>query len=309
MGTIIEAVGVAERTRGLRRASSVELAARAALQAIEAAGCDPSEIGLLINVGVYRDENICEPAIAPFIQRRIGVNPSFSPGAPTAFSFDLRNGVCGLLTGIQVLDGFLSSGVAKRGLLVASDIDPTPRVSEGVEFGPVGGAILLRASPGANGFTGFHSETTGKHSNLFDGHVAWVGEGRSRLALRLGSNHATRIRQSEDFVAQCVECAARAIEGFLAARDLSLDDVDLIVPSASPADFAEALAARIDAHGRTVLTPPSNVGLPHTAGPALALAAAMGGERYREARNVLLVAAGAGITASVALYSKQRDVG
>jgi 3-oxoacyl-[acyl-carrier-protein] synthase-3 len=73
MGAVIESVGVAG-ARGLRRASSVELAARAARRAIEAAGCEASEIGLLVSVGVYRDQNICEPAIAPFVQRRIGLN-------------------------------------------------------------------------------------------------------------------------------------------------------------------------------------------------------------------------------------------
>ena len=305
MGTIIESVGVAEARRGLRHPSSVELATRAARDAIEAAGCEAGEIGLLINAGVYRDENICEPAIAPFIQRGIGANPALVPGGPTTFSFDVQNGVCGMLTAIQVLDGFLSSGVAKRAMVVASDIDPTPGVSQGIDFAPSGGAILLRSVDGPEGFTAFHSETVGKHSNLFEGHVEWIGEGRSGLSLHLGRNHAARIRQGENYVAQCADCAARAIGRFLETRGLTLADVDLVVPSISPAGFPEALAEGIDAQDCTMPAPQGGMGIPHSAGPALALASAMAGERYRKARSVLLVAAGAGITVALALYGKR----
>ena len=59
-------------------------------------------MGVLVHTGVYRDENICEPAMAPFIQRRVGANPALPPlGAPGTFSFDLVNGGCGFLSAVD----------------------------------------------------------------------------------------------------------------------------------------------------------------------------------------------------------------
>jgi len=60
-------------------AGSRALAVSAARRALEAAGRGPEEIEMLVNAGVYRDENIIEQAMGPFIQRGLGANLSFPP--------------------------------------------------------------------------------------------------------------------------------------------------------------------------------------------------------------------------------------
>ena len=45
----------------------------AAKQAIEQAKVSIEDIGLFINCGLYRDDNICEPAIAALIQKELGL--------------------------------------------------------------------------------------------------------------------------------------------------------------------------------------------------------------------------------------------
>ena len=118
----------------------------------------PDELDLLINAGVYHDKLMNEPALASLIQEDIEANPDRDPeAAHGTFSFDISNGACGLLTGIHLVDGLLASGTVHLGMVVASDTDPEPGVSEGFMFPPVGGAVLLSADDSRMGFTAFRS--------------------------------------------------------------------------------------------------------------------------------------------------------
>ena len=172
------------RARQLRRwppppspgAGSRALAVRAAKGALGAAGRAADEVEILVNAGVYRDENIIEPAMGPFIQRGIGANSTFPPlNGTRTFSFDLANGAGGPLTAIRVIDGFMRSGAVRSGLVVASDADPDPSRSENYPFAATGGAILLRASASGEGFAWFHARTWSEHFPLYDARLCGTG--------------------------------------------------------------------------------------------------------------------------------------
>ena len=97
-------------------------------------------------------------------------------------SFDVYNGACGLLTGIQLVDGMLASGTAKLGMVVASDIDPEPDVSRGFSFPAVGGAVLLSADDSRAGFTAFQSATFPEYAELFQSYASWREDAARGLA-------------------------------------------------------------------------------------------------------------------------------
>lgn len=74
MGTVIDRVDVAHS--GWRnRHSALHLAVAAAKDCLQGAGCDPDELDLVVNAGIYRDRNLGEPALAALIQDDIGANP------------------------------------------------------------------------------------------------------------------------------------------------------------------------------------------------------------------------------------------
>jgi 3-oxoacyl-[acyl-carrier-protein] synthase-3 len=80
MGTIIEATATAvaqERSMAPGALESVDAAARSCL---DRAGRTAGELDLLINVGVYHDKILSEPAFASLIQEDIGANLSQPPG-------------------------------------------------------------------------------------------------------------------------------------------------------------------------------------------------------------------------------------
>ena len=124
MGTVIEQVCLTDggwRTRH----SALRLAVKAAKHCLDEAGRNADDVDLLINAGIYRDRNLAEPALAALIQEDIGANPEDPhEQAHGTFSFDVSNGSCGVLTALQIVDGFLKSRAIDLALVVASDADP-----------------------------------------------------------------------------------------------------------------------------------------------------------------------------------------
>src|ERR1700722_4978894 len=222
MGTIIEASATA--TAGAHRRSltpgALELADAAARTCLEGAGRTAEELGVLINAGVFHDMILSEPAFASLIQEDIGANLGHPSGAGRGtFSFDVYNGACGLLTGIHVVDGMLASGTAELGMVVASDMDPEPGVSEGFTFPGVGGAVLLSADDSRAGFTAFQFATFPEFAELFQSYVDWQEAPRGGLAGH-GRNILT-VEIAESYTARALECAestARELAGAAGAR-------------------------------------------------------------------------------------------
>jgi hypothetical protein len=149
MGAKILAVDTARP--GLMRQGSVDLMAKAAGSCMKRAAVDPKQLGLLINVGVYRDRHLVEPAMSSFVQRRMGARGEWNEEGG-AFSFDLTNGACGPLTGLMVADGFIRSGRTSHALVVSGDAEPWPGLSRGYDIAPSAAAVLLVPGGPEEGF-------------------------------------------------------------------------------------------------------------------------------------------------------------
>jgi 3-oxoacyl-[acyl-carrier-protein] synthase-3 len=293
MGTIIEATATATAEQ---RPGALKLADGAARSCLERANRDADEVDLLINAGVYEDKSISEPAIASLIQEDIGANPEQQNGVGQGtFSFDVRNGACGLLTGIHLVDGMLASGTVELGMVVASDMDPEPGVSEGFVFPAVGGAILLSADDSRPGFSSFEFETFPEYADLFQSYMDWQ-EDAPGGEIDHGGNVLT-VEIAESYAARAVDCAESTARELSAANGFDLGELDLLVATASVAGFADGLAKRLGVPADRLASPSDDLTGAHTAAPAVAL------ESVRlEGRTALFVSAGAGITVVAALY-------
>ncbi len=309
---------------------AIKLADEAAHSCLERAGRTAADLDFLINVGVYRDSNIAEPAVASLIQEDIGANPD-PPlrGGHGTFSFDVANGACGVLTGIHILDGFLMSGAIDLGIVVAADADPergrnwdfpfglvgstgvVPRSRSHARFpfAAAGGAVLLsRSEQQDKGFSRFAFATFSEFTHLLESEVTWEEKGRVRRALaahipglRSGRN-VLRIHEGEGYGARCAECAVTFTRMFWQGAGLSASDIDLLVPSPTPASFPSDVSQALGVPADRVARVDESFERVHTAGPVAALESAMRSGHFAEARNVLFVTAGAGITVALALY-------
>ncbi len=296
MGTIIEATATATAHRRPFAPGALKLADAAARLCLEHADRTAEELDLLINAGVYHDKILQEPAFASMIQEDIGANPDQHTGAGHGtFSFDISNGACGLLTGIHLIDGLLASGTVELGMVVASDMDPEPGISEGFGFPAVGGAVLLSSDDSRAGFTAFQFATFPEFADLFQSHVDW--EDKARRGLHHGRNILT-VEIAQSYASRALECAESTARELAAAQALDLGEVDLLVATASVPGFADGLARRLGVSAERVASPSDGFASAHTAAPAVALESV----RLAAARTALFVSAGAGITVAVALY-------
>jgi 3-oxoacyl-[acyl-carrier-protein] synthase III len=287
MGTIIDGLHVTRGTWRSRR-SALRLAVTAAKGCLMNAGMAPSDLDLLINAGIYRDRNLGEPALAAIIQDDIGANPEDPHSdAHGTFSFDIANGACGVLTALQIADGFLRSHTISRALVVASDADPGRGTSERFPFSPVGAALSCKWSDENDGL----------------GQVFWASrpdDGESSRATIAFDEFRNVLRFNEsaamdiELAAAGAQAARRCVEE--AALDVS--DVPVIIAAPPHRRYRAELAARLGVPvDRIAVATDERM---HTASLVAALEREI--ETLPAGTPVLLVAAGAGIVAGAALY-------
>jgi len=290
MGTVIDRVDIAH-PRWRDRHSALHLAVSAAKECLQRAGCDPNELDLVVNAGIYRDRNLGEPALAALIQDDIGANPEDPhDDAHGTFSFDIANGACGVLTALQIVDGFLRTHSIQRALVVASDADPGHGMSEHFPFSAAGAALLC----------GWTDDSYGL------GRVSWVNaydaEGDAEIfSATVGfadARNVLRFSQSAAMDERFAAAAAEAAHECLDVQSVPLSDIDIIVAAPARPGYRTAFANRLG-------VPVDKISVAddqrmHTA--ALAAAFERQADRLPVGARVLLVAAGAGITAGAALY-------
>ncbi|BDB41863.1 MULTISPECIES: 3-oxoacyl-[acyl-carrier-protein] synthase III C-terminal domain-containing protein [Mycobacterium] len=292
MGTVIDRVDIARpRLRG--RHSSLHLAVAAANKCLHHARCDPSELDLVVNAGIYRDRNLGEPALAALIQDDIGANPEDPhAGAHGTFSFDIANGSCGVLTALQIVDGFLRSRAIRRALVVAGDADPGHGMSEHFPFSPTGAALLCGWRDDGYGLGPVSWVNATENPEQAESLVATVGFADGRNVLRFGQSPA----MDENFAA----AAAQAVRDCLAAESLRLAELDRIVAAPARDGFHSALAEHLGVPSEMIAVAGDQ--RVHTAALAAAYDELL--PHLRAGARVLFVAAGAGVTAGAALYRR-----
>ena len=287
MGTIIDRLSVT-RGRWRSRHSALQLAVAAAKSCLDQAGCRPDDIDLLVNAGLYRDRNLGEPALAALIQDDIGAHAE-DPHRDEhgTFSFDIANGTCGVLTALQIVDGFLRSRVIRRALVVASDADPGHRLSERFPLAAAGGAALCRWTEDLYGLGPVHWVNHLDEGDVFE---ATVGRNGVRNILRFSQSESIDERYSEAGCEAAAECLRQA--------GLTTSEVDRIVVAPAHPQFCEALARRLGlSESRITAADDERM---HTA----ALLAGLESAHLRSVdTHTLLVAVGAGVTAGAALYT------
>ena len=287
MGTVIDRLEVTKAGwRG--RHSALHLAVTAAKNLLENAGRDADDIDLLVNAGIYRDKNLGEPALAALIQEDIGANPEDPhENAHGTFSFDIANGTCGILTGLQIADGFLRSHSIDCAVITASDADPGHGMSEQFPFSPAGAALLCNWTDDDYGL----------------GPVSWVNDpdGGENFRATVGtedSRNVLRFGESPMLDEALAATAAQAANNCLERSSATLSDVDVIVAAPARRRYRAALAAALGVPADKVVVADDE--RTHTAALAAALQSTL--NHLPIGARILFVAAGAGITAGAALY-------
>ncbi|MFF7633563.1 hypothetical protein ACFZB9_10485 [Kitasatospora sp. NPDC008050] len=304
MTTVIKAATTATAPAD-EAASAVLLAGRAAQDCLTEAQLSPDTVGVLINVGVYRENNTFEPAIAALVQKEAGMNLDYLahrvPGA-AAFSFDLMNGACGVLNAIQVAQALLSTGSTERVLVTAADVHPGGRAALDPDYpyADLGAALLLERSAQSEGGFGRVELAGSDQPSAVAGYLPTAGMGST------GRGRIT-VRRDEGFADQLLDLAAGTATDYASAEGIDLRHT-LVVSSRPTPDFGARLAERLGLPTAQVLAPEvpqGTTGLPHTAAPILGYLQAVEQGLPAGVDQFLFLAAGSGPSVACVSYRPQ----
>lgn len=137
---IVSRTGIKERRIAHPGETTSDMAAAAALRALDQAGVGAKEIELII-VGTVTGDTPT-PSCAAFVQAKIG--------AVNAFAFDVSAACAGSLYGLSIADQFIKTGTVRRALVIGAEtlsrvVNWTNR-DTCVLFGDGAGAIVLGPS-------------------------------------------------------------------------------------------------------------------------------------------------------------------
>ncbi len=273
--------------------SYLELSARAARACVERAEVYIDEIGMLVNAGVLRDDNLGEPAVAALIQKRLGLGLEYLPGRIPTLSFDMADGAMGLLHALSVVECFLVTGEVEYALLVAGEAHPsTERAVPDFPYATSAAAFLLGTSPAAGGFGRLHTcDPVGPIEPYIWLDLDAAGaNGRSTVAVRPGV---------DALGAACTTVRAAMLEHGLEPADFGSGRAVLLAPGPGP-DFPDRVANSLGLVTDAVVGVDPEVGDPHSAAPIHAYLNAQRRGRLESAHTVLFLAASAGSAACIA---------
>jgi len=278
--------------------SSVQHAVVAGRSCIERAGITPKDIDLLINVGVYRDDNMLEPAMAALIQKGIGIKGDYVKGQleTAAFSVDLLNGACGLLNALQVADSMLKTKQYKYALIVSGDAHPSNKANADFPYSCVGAAMLLEYSDNDQvGFSNFSFNTSATSEHSVESYIDFTSNdqpARERLTVSV----------PETYEKELFEFTRTSLGDYL--NSLTIDRSNLKLVSSQVHDgFGRQLADSLGLKNDQIIDAYKDFGDAHTS--ALSLVYHIGSEKqlYNRGDKLLFAAAGAGLSTAFAIYS------
>jgi len=232
----IEGVGTAPDRQSVPR-RAVDLAAQAAAACLDHSGVDRADLGVILYAGVYRDDFICEPALAAFVAGELGINDDVeSPDGPKTLAFDVLNGAVGFLNACQVGVQMIGAGRAKHAMVVAAEVENNGPDSGHPLYGvnETGSAVIL-------GWTG---DTAGFGRFVFHHHPEYGGALETYFQNRDGQSWL-EIERDPNLASHYLDSIPAAVEELLKLEELDPAEIVAVFPPyVSVADRTE-LAARL----------------------------------------------------------------
>jgi len=294
---IMSRTGIKERRIAAEGEATSDLATKAALRAMEAAGVTAEEIDLII-VGTISPDTFF-PSTACHVQRNLG--------AVKAVAFDVSAACAGFLYAMQIARQFINGGTRKTALIIGADklsgmVNWQDR-NTCVLFGDGAGAAILTAKdPGDGDPSGVLSSVMASDGRLTD--ILSVPGGGSAIPItpdnadqRLNTIHM----QGREVFKAAVKYTLEACEQVIARAGLKADDIALIIPHQANVRIVDAIRERLGLPPERAFLNLHKYGNTSGAAVAIALDEAVRSGVVKKGDNILLVAFGAGFAWSASV--------
>ncbi len=280
--------GIKERRIAAKNEFTSDMAARAALRALERAGVTAQQIDLIIVATVTPDMPF--PCTACLVQQKMG--------ASRAAAFDIEAACSGFIYGLEIGQHFIMSSTYDTVLVIGAEklstiVDWTDR-NTCVLFGDGAGAAILQNRPDSHGLLTACMGADGNKASLLSmpaGGCRCPASAES-VASRL---HYLRMDGKETF-RNAVNAMYTAARESLRRCELSIKDIKCIIPHQANRRVIDAVAERLGAQTGQLFVNLEKYGNTSAASVAIALDEAVQSGRIQRGDLILLVVFGAGLT-------------
>jgi 3-oxoacyl-[acyl-carrier-protein] synthase III len=278
---IIERTGIRERRFASQDEALTDIARPACLQALAAAGVEPSSIDLVLCATVTPD--MMFPTSSALLADQLGM--------PDAAAYDLLAGCTGFVYAIAQAYGMLASGLSRRALVVGGDVlskilDFDDR-STLVLFGDGAGAVVMEPVE-KGGFLGFELGADGG-----GGESLWLPGSGSRHFEDPDSFVKMNGREVYKFATRVLVTSAQKL---LDEVGMTVDDIDVYVPHQANIRIIDHAARKLGFPPEKVVVNVQKYGNTSSGSIPLALADAAADGRLKPGSKVLMTGMGAGLT-------------
>jgi 3-oxoacyl-[acyl-carrier-protein] synthase-3 len=287
---IASRTGIRQRHVVVEGETTCDLAERAAIAAMQAAGVTAAELDLII-VGTTTPDLIF-PSTACLLQHRIGANG--------CAAFDVNAACSGFIFAMSVADNFIKAGSAKTVLVVGAEtltrmLDWSDR-NTCVLFGDGAGAVVLKADAEAGILSTHLHADGGKKELLYNPVGVSVGFKPEE------KNAGVRVLMTGNEVFKhAVKALDAVVDEALAANGLDKHDLDWLIPHQANLRIIEATAKRLDMPMERVIVTVHKHGNTSAGSVPLALDEAVRSGKVQRGQLLLLEAFGGGFTWGSAL--------
>lgn len=282
---IVTRTGIRERRIAGPDETVDSMGYQAALRAIEMAGIDKEQIGMVVVATTSATHAF--PSAACQIQGMLGIK-----GCP---AFDVAAACAGFTYALSIADQYVKSGAVQYALVIGSDVlartlDPQDRGTI-ILFGDGAGAVVLSASE-EPGIISTHLHADGSYGELLTlpNHDRVVPE--NPIYLTMSGNEVFKVAVTE---------LAHIVDETLAANQLDRSSLDWLVPHQANLRIISATAKKLGMSMDNVVVTLDRHGNTSAASVPSALDEAVRDGRIKPGHLVLLEAFGGGFTWGSAL--------
>ncbi|MEO6051916.1 MAG: beta-ketoacyl-ACP synthase III [Pyrinomonadaceae bacterium] len=285
---ITSRTGIKQRHKAADDEYTSQFGTRAALQALERAGLEPTDIDLIVCATTTPDQIM--PSTGALIQAQIG--------ATNAAGMDVFAACSGFLYGITMVESMIRTGQIKHALIIGAEVltkyvDYTDR-GTCVIFGDGAGAAVLGPVPEGKGILATKIRSDGRYEEQL-----YAPGGGTKL----GTTHKTiddrehffKMKGNELFkvaVRSMADISAEMVE----KAGYTVDDIDIVIPHQANQRITDAVASRLGVPDEKVYSNIAEMGNTSSASIPIAMDECIQSGRITDGSLVLLTAFGGGVT-------------
>jgi 3-oxoacyl-[acyl-carrier-protein] synthase-3 len=264
-----------------------QLATAAAKRALDMADIKAEQLDMVI-VGTITCE-ISMPSCACLVQKNIG--------AENAFAFDINSACCGFLYGLDIAEKYIKANPDMHILVIGAE-NLSSRVNwqdrnTCVLFGDGAGAAVVSGATEGRGMISGNMFSDGRLYKLL--HMNSAPSLNPDIAIPDYDGSYIKMA-GRDVFKYAVRALSDAVSGVLSQENITLDDVDIIVPHQANIRILRSLAERLEVPLEKLYINVFKYGNTSAASIPIALDEANRSGRLNEGEIVLLCAFGGGFT-------------